>query len=63
MATMEHRDVEYTAVQTASPTGWIWRFQIEGQREKTGIADRRPIAVLSACAAIDRAIGVTKLKN
>jgi hypothetical protein len=53
---MEYKGVKYTAVQTASPTGWIWRFQIEGQREKKGITYSRPMAVAQACAAIDKAL-------
>jgi len=54
---MEHKGVEYTAVRTASPSGWRWRFQLEGRREKAGIANSRPEAVFFACAAIDRALG------
>jgi len=53
---MEHKGVEYTAVQTASPSGWIWRFQLAGHREKAGIADSRSMAVFFACAAIDKAL-------
>jgi hypothetical protein len=53
---MQHRGVEYEVVQTASPTGWKWSFQIPGKRIKTGRAVSRAVAIIFAQAAIDRAI-------
>jgi len=55
---MRHRDIEYEVVQTVSPTGWKWTFQIEGQQMKTGKAGSRAIAMVLAQAAIDKAIRV-----
>jgi len=58
LPTMRHRDIEYEVVQTVSPTGWKWTFQIEGQQMKTGKAGSRAIAMVLAQAAIDKAIRV-----
>jgi hypothetical protein len=57
---MEHKGVEYTIVQSANPTRWVWTFQINGKEEKKGFAGTRPMAVVFACAAIDKAIRVNK---
>jgi hypothetical protein len=50
---MEHQGVEYTIVQTISPTGWKWSFDRNGRKPKTGIAYSRAEAV----GAAERAIG------
>ena len=56
LTNMRHRDIEYEVVQTVSPTGWKWTFQIEGQQMKTGNAGSRAIATVLVQAAIDKAI-------
>ena len=60
---MEHKGVEYAVVQTASPTGWAWTFQIKGQRVRTGTAASRVMAIAFACAAIDKAAKIKPSKK
>ena len=56
LANMRYRGIEFEVVQTVSPTGWKWTFQIEGQQMKTGKAGSRAIAIVLVQAAIDKAI-------
>ena len=57
---MDHKGVEFEVVQTASPNGWKWTFQIKGQA-RTGRASSRAIAIVFARAAIDKAIKVKRV--
>jgi hypothetical protein len=51
---MEHNDIQYTVVQTASPTGWKWTIEVDG-RIKTGRSYDRAMAIRQAEIAIERA--------
>jgi len=51
---MEHNDIQYTVVQTASPTGWKWTIEVDG-RVKTGRSYDRATAIRQAEIAIERA--------
>ena len=51
---MEHRDIEYTVVQTINPFGWKWSFEREGRKPKTGIAFDRSEAIRAVVEAINR---------
>jgi hypothetical protein len=55
---MEHRGIEYQVVLTGgSPPRWKWSFQTKGMKHpKTGTAFMRRMAIIYACAAIDKAI-------
>jgi hypothetical protein len=52
---MKYKDVEFTVVQTANPTGWKWTVQLDG-REKVGSSDSRGRAIEMAQKAIDRRV-------
>jgi hypothetical protein len=58
---MEHKGVEFKVVQTASPSGWQWTFQVKGRRMRTGKAASRAIAIVFARAAIDKAIKIKRI--
>jgi len=60
---MEHKDVRFDVVQTASPTGWKWTVYIPGRRPKSGTTINTPMAIQLAETAIDRAIRVKSLKS
>jgi hypothetical protein len=60
---MQHNGVEFEVVQTASPTGWKWSFQIPGKRIKTGRATSRALAIIFARTAIEKAIKVKRLSK
>jgi len=51
---VEHRDIEYTLVQTINPFGWKWSFEREGHLPKTGVAFNRPQAIRAVVKAINR---------
>jgi hypothetical protein len=55
---MEHRGIEYSVVQTASPTGWKWTARFPGRKPKTGHAFSRDRAIMAAKSAIDKAVKV-----
>jgi hypothetical protein len=51
---MEHKGVNFSVVQTASPTGWKWTVDLPPpQRTRSGNAFSRAEAVLQAIAVID----------
>ena len=53
-ASMEHKGVKYTVVQTAAPTGWRWTVELALPRKnRTGQAHSREAAVKRALALID----------
>jgi hypothetical protein len=51
---MKHKDVEFTVVQTANPTGWKWTVQLDSEKEKVGSSDSRGRAIKMAQKIIDR---------
>jgi hypothetical protein len=56
---MEHRDIEYQVVQTASPTGWRWTAQLDEGRIKTGVSFSRQYAIFDATNAIEKALSAS----
>jgi hypothetical protein len=55
---MKYKDVEFTVVQTANPTGWKWAVQLDGT-EKVGSSDTRDRAIKMAQKVIDRRVRET----
>lgn len=53
---MEHKGIEFSVVQTASPVGWLWTVYLPGERRKTGRSPTRPVAVAHAHAVIEDAV-------
>jgi len=54
----EHRGIQYSVVQTSSPTGWKWTVRLDEQRTKIGTAPSRMAAIRLAETAIDNSIKV-----
>ena len=52
---MNYRGIEFSVVQAANPSGWVWTIQLPG-REKTGRSRTRPLAVARVRALIDEAV-------
>jgi hypothetical protein len=53
---MEYRGIQYTVVQTASPTGFKWTAHLTGGRIRTGQSFARRTAIVDAERKIDRAL-------
>ena len=53
---MEHRGIEYSVVQTASPTGWKWTVYLDDGRIKTGTSFSKGNAIFSAVRAIEKVV-------
>jgi hypothetical protein len=53
---MEYKGIEYTVVQTASPTGWKWTVLVDATRRKTGDVYSRATAVSTAEHVIDKIV-------
>jgi len=53
---MEHKGLEYSIVQTSSPTGWKWTVRLDDGRTRTGTAPNRAVAIRFAEIRIDKAI-------
>jgi hypothetical protein len=56
---MRYKEVEYTLVQTSSPSGWKWSFKDAVGREKSGASADRRFAISTAEHAIEKLL----LKN
>jgi hypothetical protein len=54
---MKHRDIEFSVVQTACPTGWKWTVYFDVNRTKTGASHSRISAIIDAHWRIDRDLG------
>lgn len=52
---MEYKGIQYDVVQTASPTGFKWTVQLDGERTRTGVAYSKAEAISTAERAIDKA--------
>ena len=57
---MEYKGMQYSVVQTSSPTGWKWIVRLDG-KTKTGTAPHRTAAVRFAEIAIEKAIRVKRI--
>jgi len=53
---MEHKGLEYSIVQTSSPTGWKWTVRLDDGRTKTGTAPNRTAAIRLAEIRIEKAV-------
>ena len=56
---MEHRGIQYQVVQTASPLGWKWTVQLDGDRTKTGVSFLREYAIYDATNVIENALSTS----
>ncbi len=57
---MEYKGMQYSVVQTSSPTGWKWIVRLDG-KTKAGTAPNRTAAVRLAEFAIDKTIRVKRI--
>jgi hypothetical protein len=53
---MEYKRLQYSVVQTSSPTGWKWIVHLDDGRTKTGTAPNRTAAIRLAEIRIEKAI-------
>jgi len=53
---MEHKGLQYSIVQTSSPTGWKWTVRLDDGRTRTGMAPNRAVAIRFAEIRIEKAI-------
>jgi hypothetical protein len=53
---MTYKQIEYSVVQTANPSGWKWTVFLDAKRTRTGHSYSRAHGVLDAERAIDSAI-------
>lgn len=53
---MQYKEIEYSILQTACPTGWRWIAQLPGIRTSAGKASSRPEAIRLAQSAIEKAL-------
>jgi hypothetical protein len=60
---MNYRGIDFTVVQTSSPTGWKWTVPCESGRDKTGICQSRMVATRMAEYAIDKMLSKSKRKR
>jgi hypothetical protein len=56
----QHRDVEFSVVQTACPTGWKWTMFLDADRIKTGQSNSKVSAIVEAQRRIDKYLGQAK---
>jgi hypothetical protein len=49
----QHRNVEFSIVQTSCPTGWKWTMFLDADRTKTGHSYSRDSAIVDAQQKID----------
>jgi hypothetical protein len=53
---MEYKGLQYSIVQTSSPTGWKWIVRLDDGRTKIGTAPNRTAAVRLAQIRIEEAL-------
>jgi hypothetical protein len=54
---MKHRDIEFSVVQTACPTGWEWTVHLDVNRTKISASHSTISAIIEAQWRIDRDLG------
>ncbi len=58
---MEHRGIEFSVLQSASPRGWRWTVEIPGRKPKSAVEHDRAGAIFRAQRAIDAALGAQQV--
>jgi hypothetical protein len=53
---MDYRGYEFSVVQSAAPTGWVWTIRAGGEELLTGTMLSKVHATLAARRAIDRVV-------
>jgi hypothetical protein len=51
---MEHRDIQFSVVQTANPVGWKWTVQLDATRTRSGVSPSMKAAIFDAQRKIDK---------
>jgi hypothetical protein len=59
-SSMEYRGVEYSILQGVERGKWMWSLSLETNVKKSGQASSKPLAVIGAERAIDRALDAKK---
>jgi hypothetical protein len=59
---MQHRDIQFSVVQTANPTGFKWTVQLDATRTRSGVSYSMKSAISDAQKKIDRALKEQKAK-
>jgi hypothetical protein len=59
---MQHRDIQFSVVQTANPTGFKWTVQLDATRTSSGLSHSMKAAIFAAQRKIDRALNEQKAK-
>jgi hypothetical protein len=58
----QHRNVEFSVVQTTCPTGWKWSMFLGADRTKTGHSYSKDSAIADAQQKIDKYLRQAKLE-
>ncbi|HEY0568027.1 MAG TPA: hypothetical protein VGD13_07850 [Xanthobacteraceae bacterium] len=53
---MQHKDIQFSVVQTANPTGFKWTVQLDAERTRSGVSYSMKSAILDAQKKIERAL-------
>ena len=56
LSLMKYKGLQYSLVQTSSPTGWKWIVRLDDGRTKTGTAPNRTAAIRLAEIRIEKAL-------
>jgi hypothetical protein len=59
---MQYRDIQFSVVQTANPTGFKWTVELDARRTRSGLSYSMKTAVLDAQRKIDKELGLEKPK-
>jgi hypothetical protein len=59
---MQYRNIQFSVVQTANPTGFKWTIELGAGLIKTGISHSMKVAILDAQRKIDKALKAQKPK-
>jgi hypothetical protein len=57
---MKYRDVEYSIIQGVERGKWMWSLSLDTNAKTSGQASNKPLAVIAAKRAIDRALDPKK---
>jgi hypothetical protein len=51
---MEYRDIRFSVVQTANPTGFKWTVQLDATRTRSGVSHSMKAAIFDAQRKINK---------
>jgi hypothetical protein len=57
---MKYRDVEYSIIQGVERGKWMWSLSLDTNAKTSGQASNKPLAVIAAKRAINRALDPKK---